>query len=323
MKKRIILYYLSNILEKTPKCYTKNIEKDTISDLAYCDSSKLIAVALKNSKEIIFYELKKQEANKFKIEKIETKRIISDQKYEINKLDMTKDGNYLSTSGINEDDTKVHVYDVKTCKLIESLEINQFQNIDLKFSPDDRFLTVSTFMHEVAVIEFKTSYKHNKNSNQEEISTKIALKKSIGIKVPILNYDFSNDSNFFALSTDDGKIKIYQSFAPGYNLEDSKVIKEIDVEFDDEEVLPRANKVSLYIIEAEKNDFEGVLACSYEKEILVFNLKGNLMTYIPNANDSEIVRLKIVKDTLSRNARDIFILSSGKDGKINIYKVFN
>ena len=58
---------------------------------------------------------------------------------------------------------------------IESIDINEINNIELKFTPDDKYLTVSTFMYEIGVIEFKKTSKFNKNNNTEEVITKVKI----------------------------------------------------------------------------------------------------------------------------------------------------
>ena len=84
---------------------------------------RLIAVGMKNSKEIIFYEIKKGDDQKIKIEKTENK-IPSDQLIEINKVIISKDGNIVATSGINKD-TSIHVYDVSHKKKLETINISE------------------------------------------------------------------------------------------------------------------------------------------------------------------------------------------------------
>ena len=86
----------------------------------------------------------------------------------------TRDGSYLATSGIIHD-TKIHIYNGVTLQKLASIEINkvrlmviQIENLDLKFSKDEKFLTTSTYMNELGVIEFNLTMKFNKNSNTEE-----------------------------------------------------------------------------------------------------------------------------------------------------------
>ena len=176
----------------------------------------------------------------------------------------------------------------------------------MKFSSDDKYIATSTYMNEITVIEIKTISKTSKNSNVPEIETKvfwllnqINKNRSIAIKVPIISFDFSNDKSFFAVSSDDKKLKVFQSFAPSYSLEDSK-----------------------YILEAEKNELNGVIACSYESNIYLFNLKGELFKYIPNAHNSEIIKLKIVKDEDSSNPKEIILTSISREGKVIFFKIY-
>jgi hypothetical protein len=80
---------------------------------------------LKNAKEVIFYEIQKnQQDNKLKLQKIEKKVLKSDQKFEIRKVMFTRDGSYLATSGIIHD-TKIHIYNGFTLQKLASIEINK------------------------------------------------------------------------------------------------------------------------------------------------------------------------------------------------------
>jgi hypothetical protein len=69
----------------------------------------------------------------------------------------------------------IKIYNAQNNSLIESIDINEIKNIDLKFSPNDKFLCVTTYMYEIAVIEFKKSSKFNKNSNTEENIWKVRI----------------------------------------------------------------------------------------------------------------------------------------------------
>ena len=46
-EKRIIVHILSNLLEKKPKCFTKNIENDVITDVYFCESKKYYLILKK------------------------------------------------------------------------------------------------------------------------------------------------------------------------------------------------------------------------------------------------------------------------------------
>lgn len=241
----------------------------------------MIAVALKNSKQIIFYELFYNSSDKkTKLQKVEKKAIKSDHTFEINHVVYSKDGNYIATTGVNND-TTVNIYNAHNLNKIEAVDINELQNIHINFSPDDKYLTISTYMYEISVIEFKKSSKFNKNNNSEEVTTKVQKNRSIGgIKVPILSYEFSNEHNYFVVSSMDNKIKVFQSFAPNYNLEESKCIREIDIDFDDESFLPSVENISMYVLETKQNDFEAIIACSHNQNLYIFNSQGNVMRLI-------------------------------------------
>ena len=132
-------------------------------------------------------------------------------------------------------------------------------------------------MMEIAVIEFRKTSKFNKNNNTEEVVTKVQKNRSIGgIKAEILSYEFSNEASYFVVSTKENKIKIFQSFAPSYNLEDSKCVNEIDIDYEDESFLPVAENISMYVIETKQNNFDAVVACSYGNNLYIYNIQGNV-----------------------------------------------
>ena len=47
----------------------------------------------------------------------------------------------------------------------------------MKFSKDEKYLTTSTYMYEIGVIDFKISTKFNKNNNTEEKIMRVKLLK--------------------------------------------------------------------------------------------------------------------------------------------------
>jgi len=180
-EKRVCLCYLTNLEEKNPKFISKTVEQDTISDASYSEDKKyiniynlfrLISVGLKNSKQIIFYELIK-ENEKIKLGK--TNRCInSTRKFEINKLTISKDGNYVFTTG-NGQDTQVQVFDVKTGVNLDNIDTNELQNVQIKMTPDDKYVAISTYMYEIAVLELKRNLKFNKAIDGDEITLKVFL----------------------------------------------------------------------------------------------------------------------------------------------------
>lgn len=132
-----------------------------------------MAVALKqDSRDIIFYQIIEDENKKQKLTKVENKIIKSNRKFGIKHLSISKDGNYIASSGTDQD-TVIQVFDVSKCNMIESIDTNEINNIDLKFSPCDNYLTVSTYMYEIAVMEFKRTIKFNKAINGDETTLKV------------------------------------------------------------------------------------------------------------------------------------------------------
>ena len=130
----------------------------------------MVAVALKNSKQIIFYDLVK-ENEKFKLVKA-NKIINSSRKFEINKLAITKDGNYVFSTG-NRQDTMVQIFETKTGNNIDNIDTNEIQNVEIKMTPDDKYLAISTYMYEIAVLELKKTVKFNKAIEGDEVTLKV------------------------------------------------------------------------------------------------------------------------------------------------------
>ena len=96
----------------------------------------------------------------------------STRKFGIKHLAISKCGNYLASSG-NDQDTVIEIFDIPKSTLIESIDTNEINNIDIKFSPCDNYLTISTYMYEIAVMEFKKTVKFNKAINGDETTLKV------------------------------------------------------------------------------------------------------------------------------------------------------
>jgi len=45
----------------------------------------------------------------------------------------------------------------------------------MRFTPNDNYLTISTYMYEIAVIEFKKTYKFNKAIEGDEVILNVIL----------------------------------------------------------------------------------------------------------------------------------------------------
>ena len=274
----------------------------------------MIAVGLKNSKQIVFFDIIKDENNKLKLNK-QPNPIITSRKYEINKIVITRDGNYVATSG-KDQDTLIQVYEVKTGKEVGSIEINEIRNVEMKISPDDNHLTISTLMMEIAVIEFKKTVRFNKAINGDETTIKLQRNKSVsGIKVPIDSYEFSNDNKFFIATCENKKVKIFQNYG---NVEESKVHHE----FLAKEIPKLSNdKVSLYVTGFNIGKLTGYVAVSQDYDIYLYDTDGNLVRVLKNAHDGKINLIKIARKEEKNNDSDLVIISASRDGRFHVWKI--
>lgn len=100
------------------------------------------------------------------------KYIKSTRKYGIKHLAISKCGSYLASSG-SDQDTLIQIFDASKGTLLESIDTNEINNIDIKFSPCDNYLTISTYMYEIAIMEFKRTVKFNKAINGDETTLKV------------------------------------------------------------------------------------------------------------------------------------------------------
>jgi WD40 repeat protein len=170
-EKRVILCLLNNFSDKNPKFISKSVEQDVVCDVAFSEDPRRLVAALKNSKNLVVFNLVKEDG-KQKLVKLENKVMNDDRKFEIKNVAFSKDSNYISTIGTGQD-TVVQIFDVKTGKIITSLDINEIKNSEIKMTPDDRQLTISTFMYEIAVIEFKKTTKFKKEIEGDETIVKV------------------------------------------------------------------------------------------------------------------------------------------------------
>jgi len=110
-----------------------------------------------------------------KLHKLE-KVIKTTRKFGIKNLAMTKCGKFVASSGTDQD-TVIQIFDVEKAQMIESIDTGGINNIEIKFTPCDNYLTISTFMYEISVIEFKRTMKFNKAINGDEVHLKVNFSK--------------------------------------------------------------------------------------------------------------------------------------------------
>lgn len=326
--KRISFAYIKYIGGKGQKIISKSVDRDLISDIAYSEKSRKIAVTLKNSKNILFYSLV-DDNGKTKLQQlpqsIETKR-----KFEIKEVVISNDGNYVSTSGTDQD-TEIQIYNIESMKLIDKLETGGINNLQIKMSQDDNDILVSTFLNDISVIHFDKKEKFNNQNLGYETIVSIIRKKSIsGIKEKIACFEFSNELQFFVVSTDSKTIKIMQNYG---NISESKVFSEFKTDF-------RSDTVSLYVNSFFNGKIEGYVALVDGTDIVICDTDGNVVMRMEKAHDNEIIALKLVKVNLEENeeapkdsfineqfegAKDkegkIALISASKDGRVKIWNL--
>ena len=201
-------------------------------------------------------------------------------------------------------------------------------------TPDNKNLLISTFLNEISVIFLEKNEKFNNVTLKYENSFKFLRKKSIsGIKAKILSFTFTNNENFFLVSTENKTIKILQIFG---NISDSKVFKEIKRDFN-------VKIVSMYVEEFYNGKLTGKIAYSEDNNIYICDCEGKNLFTFENAHDNEIVNLLITKinceeenenkierdfneiDFNENSEKDekgkIIVISGSKDGRIKFWNL--
>ena len=332
--KQICFVYLPTINSKiNPKIISKSIQYDSITDITYSNEKKQIFVSTKNQKKIFSLNfIQKDNKNKLNLSE---DFILTERKFEIAQITVTtNENNFISTSGTNND-TEIQIYNTVTKNLEKKIDTGGIHNIEIKMTPDNKDLLISTFLNEISVINFEKNEKFNNTTLKYENSFKFIRKNSIsGIKAKILSFSFSNNENFFLVSTENKMIKILQIFG---NICDSKVFKEIKTDFN-------VKIVSMYIEEFYNGKLNGKIAYSEDNNIYVCDCEGKNIITFKEAHDNEIVNLKIVKintqeekeDKIERDYNkinfdenlekdnkngEILIISGSKDGRIKFWKI--
>jgi len=332
-EKKVCFVYLPTINSNiNPKIISKSIQYDSITDITYSNEKKQIFVSTKNEKKIFYlYFQLKDNKNKLNLSEdfIQTER-----KFEIDQIAITtKENNFLSTSGTNND-TEIQIYNTISKSLEEKIDTGGIHNIEIKMTPDNKNLLISTFLNEISVINLEKNEKFNNVTLKYENSFKFIRKKSIsGIKAKILSFSFTNDENFFLVSTENKTIKILQIFG---NISDSKVFKEIKRDFN-------VKIVSMYVEEFYNGKLTGKIAYSENNNIYICDCEGNNLLTFKDAHDNEIVNLMITKinceeENEDKNETDykiinfdenlekdqkgkIIVISGSKDGRIKFWNI--
>jgi WD40 repeat protein len=180
----------------------------------------------------------------------------------------------------------------------------------MKVTPDDKFVVISTYMYELAVVELLRNKKFNHTTLVDEVFLKTQRLKSIGgIKVHISDYDFSNDNRFFIVSSEDGSVKVFHNQG---NISSSTVLTDFSIKNE----ISTAEKATLYVDEFHHGKLKGLIALSNEGDIYVCDTDGKQKGMFKKAHDTRIMTLKIMKE-----GNDYLLVSGSRDGKFHIYRL--
>ena len=325
-EKRLSICFIKNFNGTTQKIYSKNINKDTIVDICFSPEKRAIFCASKNSKEIIQYNLEKIDG-KIKLNQSD-KIIVCNRPYEIKSLVTNLDGTLVSTIGTN-DDTSIHIYNTISSELKYEQSTGAIENFQILMGPKDSDLLISTFMNDIAVINFEKADKFNVDTKKYEKVYSFKRNRSIsGVKAKLLYYCLSNNEKFFAVSGDDNTIKIYRNYG---DICESKIFTQISLKFS-------ASVLALYVDDFDNGRLSGLVGVSKGSDLYVYDIEGKLILELPEAHDAEIISLYITKDDLKRKEsgekdemkiedsnknHDFCLISSGKDGRIKFWKIMN
>ena len=314
-EKKISLCLIKNFdFKENPKTCSKTIEKDLIVDICLSPEKKAIFCANKNSKSILYYTLEKIES-KLKIIKQE-KTIQCERPYEIKSIVCDNAGTLICTIGTN-DDTEIQIFEPTSAELKFKQSTSAIQNLQMRMSPNDSDLLISTFMNDISVLNFEKSDKFNPESKKYENVYKFKRNSSIPVKARPLFYTLSNNEKFFAVSCDDKSVKIFRIYG---NISESKIYAQINLE-------NNTNVCYLFVDDFQNGKLEGYLAIESGNDILIYDINGNIYKELNDAHDSDIVGLYLTKEDNKDNKdntdknKDLILISAGKEGRIKFWKI--
>ena len=324
-EKRFCLGLVKQFNNPSHKIYSKNIDKDIIVDISFSPEKKTVFVASKNTKSILQYNLEKIDG-KFKFNKSE-KIIKCDRPFEIKALVINSSGTLVSTVGTN-DDTAVQIYDTISLEIKFNQSTGAISNFQMLMGPNDTDLLISTFINDIAVINFEKTDKFNSETKKYENIYGFKRNSSIsGVKTKLLYYCLSNDEKFFAISGNDKTVKIFRNYG---NISESKIFSQISLDFN-------ANVIALYIENFDNGRLSGFIAGAKEGNAYVYDTNGKLILELPEAHDDDIISLYITKGDLNRKESgendeiknvdnkngELCLISAGKDGRIKFWKIMD
>ena len=259
-EKRLSICFIKNFNGTTQKIYSKNINKDTIVDICFSPEKRAIFCASKNSKEIIQYNLEKIDG-KIKLNQSD-KIIVCNRPYEIKSLVTNLDGTLVSTIGTN-DDTSIHIYNTISSELKYEQSTGAIENFQILMGPNDSDLLISTFMNDIAVINFEKADKFNVDTKKYEKVYSFKRNRSIsGVKAKLRYYCLSNNEKFFAVSGDDNTVKIYRNYG---DICESKIFTQISLKFS-------ASVLALYVDDFDNGRLSGLVGVSKGSDLYVYDI---------------------------------------------------
>ena len=168
-------------------------------------------------------------------------------------------GSLLSSIGTN-DDTEIQIFDPISSEVKYKDSTSAIQNLQMVMGPNDSDLLISTFMNDIAVLNFEQSDKFNSETKKYENIYKFKRNSSIPVKAKPLFYALSNDEKFFVVSGDDKSIKIFRNYG---NISEAKIHTQINLEFN-------SNTVTLYVDSFDNGKLEGFVGVCRDNDIIIY-----------------------------------------------------
>lgn len=187
----------------------------------------------------------------------------------------------------------IYFLDVKKNKIVNKIDIGNIWVRNIRFSPDNNYLGVCGG-NEVIIYNVI----HNTNFISKLFGKNIDLKKTSSHKTSsyVYSLDFSSDSQYFAFGNEQGDIYLYRTI-DGFFMWSKKIYN--------------------FLIWSVSFSRYNILSVSgRDKDIVLLDIKnGNITNILPTTSD------EIYSVAFSNNGK--YLVSSGKDAKINIWKVRN
>ena len=311
LDKTIRVFKCNGIDDQNPATTLQKIDLNNPVAISLSHDCKTVAVVLDAENSVKVYNISgigkyEDEDSKIKID-LTTSFPKGLHKTTIHSLYLDKSAKFLITSS-EENDTNVRVWSIFG-DILNTFNNTQLKNYKMCATQDGNFVGIASWGPDVRIFEIK----RNKDGTFKSFTKAMELK---GHRQSIYNLGFNDVSDRAITFSKDNTLKIWNINVSYQLSEDPKCLQTIDITKNPDLNGKFFDQIAIYFNAQEKIN---IIALAYGSDIILYDLTQDKI--VENINNAHNEGHKITKLLFRFISNQLYLFSSGEDGRINMWKI--